>query len=94
MSGKHPCLVPLCLLCLENTRRPFKCIEKVQELNVSQEYNCIFIAITVQVNYVATRFVLYDVAAKSACARLGLEQVSHARTPRLFHLDQCLTLSI
>lgn len=36
--------------------------------------------ITFQVNYIATRFLLYDTAAKSVCASLGLEQASHPRT--------------
>ena len=36
--------------------------------------------ITFQVNYIATRFLLYDTAAKSVCASLGLKQASHPHT--------------
>lgn len=39
--------------------------------------------ITFQVNYIATRFLLYDTAAKSVCSSLGLEQASHPGTWRL-----------
>ena len=78
----------------EHTQAFQSALRKYRSLMAHRNIIVFLLLITFRVNYIATRFVLYDIAAKSACARLGLEQVSHPCTLRLSHLDQCLILSI
>ena len=61
---------------------PLNWIKKAREFNVLQEYNCILLLITLRVNYIATRFVLYELRLNQY-ALPGLEQTSYPRTSRL-----------
>lgn len=61
---------------------PLNWIKKAREFNALQEYNCILLLITLRVNYIATRFALYELRLNQF-ALPGLEQASSPRTSRL-----------